>query len=790
MAADKSKKVKGGKQRRWEEEKASTEDISLSLSSSSCDVIVTVPDVVSDPSALGVPTHINNEPKNGVSSGGNSKWVDLFRQNRTRAPGCDLSYISSARRDKLGFACILVDMRIAGNFPDSIILEDEFGVQFTQNVMYEWKPIPCSVCKQFGHDKHLCPSALSKSKQVWKEKVKHPVIAAATNPVATNVVASVISNSACEIVAMSISSAKMAAVKGKAALPTVALSSNCESGSTLTSKNDVIVSARLTGSTPVIIPPFTGVIGEGVSFGMSGDRCLINSDWLDVFPGSDYELLAKELPVLNRVEFSDVSVRVANCKASLDHLQSNLHQAPLDQDLLDQERALVIHYRSLKFCEESYFKQKARADWLKLDGSMCSDHSTISRAMIDFYEDLLGVESHARVHSDSSIWQAGKLLSSEQATYLCRPVSYDEVKSTLMGMGSNKAPGVDGFNAYFFKKEWDTVGPSVFAAIDEFFRTGCLLNVTDHIKAEIMTMLNFKEGSLPVTFLGIPLISSGSNWLCRDFLWHGNSNSKSRPVAWHDVWLPKKEGGLRLKSLSIWNCATVGKNIWFLLTSYESLWDAWIRANKLRTLSYWGIIKPPDASWCWRKLLDLRSMCKGLFSYCLGSGMHFKFWTDPWLRDVWHDNHRHFIDSDIISWKLTTSGIYSIASAYEYFWPKKPVVTWYNLIWGSSHVPKCSFIAWLAIKGRLATRSRLLRWGVTSSDLCSLCEPLYAGIEKSVGFPGMLLLSPNALRFVELLSALLYIGFGESAMMCYRKSEDFSQGTCSNNIKVKLVDPI
>ncbi|KAG6506034.1 hypothetical protein ZIOFF_031349 [Zingiber officinale] len=1353
MATDKSKKVKGERGEAAEMggrkslhggwKKQCSKDIYLSLSSSSCDVIVPVPDVVLDPSALGfeksphdpgsslsprgpslenfselrtfdpevrVPASINNEPKNGVSSSGNSKWVDLFRQNRTRAPGCDLSYIPPAvsngvrvvkfrstevleetqrplilkawiprmkldlcdiqelpiwiqlpllplefwtkdilsrigsilgkplfcdlctlRRNKLGWARILVDMRIAGAFPDSIILEDEFGAQFTQNIMYEWKSIPCSICKQFGHDKHLCPSALSKSKQVWKEKVKHLVIATATNLVATNVVASVISNSACEIAAMSISFAKMAAVKGKAALPTVASSNNCESGSTLTFKNDVIVSAPLTGSTPIIIPPSTGVIGEersvlwpdlvdlalstsgawlvqgdfnvilnnseriggahitncGSEFGaclfrcglseLSNhgsfftwtnnqdaksciwrklDRCLINSDWLDVFPGYDYEvislglfdhsplivhiknlipqraspfkffnmwtthphfkqivstvwrspisgshmfvlwsklkLLAKELRVLNRVEFSDVFVRIANCKASLDHLQSNLHQAPLDQDLLDQERALAIHYRSLKFYEESYFRQKARADWLKLgdqntkyfhqslklryaknnivslrlqDGSMCFDHPTISRAMIDFYEDLLGVESHARVYSDSSIWQAVKLLSSKQATYLCRPVSYDEVKSTLMGMGSNKAPGVDGFNAYFFKKEWDTVGPSVFAAIDEFFRIGCLLKqfnstalvvipktpnpsgltdyrsiacctiiyklitkilairtsqvmpsiivlnqsafvkgrriadnillahelvhnyhrnngntrltlkvdlrkafdsvswdfleeallnldfpsqfidwvmtcvrtstfsivingglegyfhgkkgvrqgdpispllfviaieylsrcfhhlippdfgfhpgcrtlrithlcfaddllvfyrgsfnsitqvmsilkyfeqvsglhinegkslvffsgVTDHIKAEILTMLNFKEGSLPVTYLGISLISSGLKkehcdkiihkitaritcWisrflsyggriqlvisvlqslyvymcsifmlpksiiqsidrLCWDFLWHGNSNSKSRPVAWHDVCLPKKEGGLGLKSLSIWNCAAVGKNIWFLLTSYKSLWAAWIRTNKLRTLSYWGIIKPPNVSWCWRKLLDLRSMFKGLFSYCLGSSIHFKFWTDPWLRgvsliekfpsicivdanisksayvaDVWHDNHwqlpdpinsitaqawdfitAHFtcsIDSDIISWKLTTSGIYSIASAYEYFRPKKPVVTWYNLIWGSSHVPKCSFIAWLAINGRLATRSRLLRWGVTSSDLCSLC---------------------------------------------------------------------
>ncbi|KAG6479907.1 hypothetical protein ZIOFF_063383 [Zingiber officinale] len=311
---------------------------------------------------------------------------------------------------QLGFDRILVDMCIVGDFPDSIILEDDFGAQITQNV---------------------------NPKQVWKEKVKHPIITTGANPLVTNDVGSVISNTAYEIAAIMVSFAKiLAANKGKAVLPTTTSSGSREFGSMPTSKTDVVVSAPLTGSIPVTIPPI-GVIGEGsktfwwtlvygsnspvehvalwfdlvdLALSTSGVVSLSTTIMVSFSPEetirmlSLLKLLAKELRVLNRVDFSDISARVANCKASLDHLQSNLNHDPLDQDLLDQEQVLATHYRSLKFREGIYFKQKARADWLRLAG-----------------------------------W-AGKLLSSEQDASLQRSICHDEDKSALMGMGNNKAP--------------------------------------------------------------------------------------------------------------------------------------------------------------------------------------------------------------------------------------------------------------------------------------------------------------------------------------------------------------
>lgn len=92
----------------------------------------------------------------------------------------------------------------------------------------------------------------------------------------------------------------------------------------------------------------------------------------------------------------------------------------------------------------------------------------------------------------------------------------------------------------------------------------------------------------------------------------------------------RNEGGLGIKDIVAWNKAAVGRQIWDLATARESLRVAWMRRNRLKWLSLRGIIKPFEASWVWRNLVNTRKDLKGYFMYKLERG-NFSFCFDPWM---------------------------------------------------------------------------------------------------------------------------------------------------------------
>ena len=74
---------------------------------------------------------------------------------------------------------------------------------------------------------------------------------------------------------------------------------------------------------------------------------------------------------------------------------------------------------------------------------------------------------------------------------------------------------------------------------------------------------------------------------------------------------------------------------------------------------------------------------------------------------------------DQIIWTLSSSKIYTTASAWNQLRESKVEVIWHNLIWFSGHLPKSAFFLWLAVKRKLGMQDRI--HSPIPGILCLLC---------------------------------------------------------------------
>lgn len=78
------------------------------------------------------------------------------------------------------------------------------------------------------------------------------------------------------------------------------------------------------------------------------------------------------------------------------------------------------------------------------------------------------------------------------------------------------------------------------------------------------------------------------------FLWKGSSLSPTgSKVAWNAICYPIHEGGLGVKRLKTWNQAATIKHIWHLLTYNTSIWTSWVHKVLLRGRSFGSSTCPP-----------------------------------------------------------------------------------------------------------------------------------------------------------------------------------------------------
>nr|GEY35290.1 hypothetical protein [Tanacetum cinerariifolium] len=213
-------------------------------------------------------------------------------------------------------------------------------------------------------------------------------------------------------------------------------------------------------------------------------------------------------------------------------------KSPFRKLLNDQEAALD---------EECFLKQKSKVEWLNVgDSNTTYFHSIVkskcARSHIEMVRDASNNFYEGNDVADAFVKRYESFLGSAGNVSL--------IDDHDLG---DKAPGPDGFTVAFFKKAWDVVGTDITCVIRDSLRmaisrdglmengassrgnpssvsvimdaleefkifsglvpsipksTAFFCNVPNAIKAAILSYMSFAESTLPVRFLGFPLISS------------------------------------------------------------------------------------------------------------------------------------------------------------------------------------------------------------------------------------------------------------------------------------------
>lgn len=129
--------------------------------------------------------------------------------------------------------------------------------------------------------------------------------------------------------------------------------------------------------------------------------------------------------------------------------------------------------------------------------------------------------------------------------------------------------------------------------------------------------------------------------------------------------MPKKNGGLNIRSCRLWNIASVGKLIWQIASNTDTLWIRWVHGLNMKDeQDFWTHTPSKDSSWYWRKLNSIK----------LTMGM-------------WYTNGTYC---------LLTYGAYNVSCSYNQLLGRQLKLPVADLIWNSLMLPRHRFIIWLA----------------------------------------------------------------------------------------------
>ncbi|KAA0035247.1 LINE-1 retrotransposable element ORF2 protein [Cucumis melo var. makuwa] len=121
------------------------------------------------------------------------------------------------------------------------------------------------------------------------------------------------------------------------------------------------------------------------------------------------------------------------------------------------------------------------------NGTSLDSIGDISRIFISHFQNIYTKENYEEILIDNLNWNP---ISCSHQSELCKPFDEQEIKSTIMSISNEKAPGPDGYTILFYKKHWTDLKGDLLNVLKDFHKKGI---VNNNVNNTFIALISKKE---------------------------------------------------------------------------------------------------------------------------------------------------------------------------------------------------------------------------------------------------------------------------------------------------------
>ncbi|KAK4254647.1 hypothetical protein QN277_010000 [Acacia crassicarpa] len=236
----------------------------------------------------------------------------------------------------------------------------------------------------------------------------------------------------------------------------------------------------------------------------------------------------EKLVVWSNKEFPNFRKLISHLRRSL----SNCYKGVISAEKLAEAEILVGQLEDVWRKEERYWWQRSRLSWLNCgdrntkffhhtviqrrlrnkvlrlkgeDGVWLEEKNDINGAFSEFYMKLFTAGGSRPLEQVLSY--VDKVVTDADNESLMNPVSSQEIEDAVFQLGTNKAPGPDGYSALFYQASWKEVSKGVCEMVKYFFEQKAEIDPINHTNIVLIPKVNNPEGVSHYRPLGLCNVS-------------------------------------------------------------------------------------------------------------------------------------------------------------------------------------------------------------------------------------------------------------------------------------------